>query len=324
MGSVLARVVLGVGVAVAMLVLSGAGVGHAQSGPGASAPASAGSRATARKLVEEGIAAQGAKDYNRAVALYLKAFSLDPHPLLLFNVGQAHRLAGCPERAVPFYERYLTLEPGGKQAAAAQAALADIRTAAKPDKPHCSKAPTADEATGAVPAASSPGRLKLRSVPEGAVVMLDGVKIGVTPIERELAAGAHSIVLVDNGMLVGERSVEVRPGAVVEVTIPIERRSAAPPPKRASRLAPALLWAGGGLALAGSGVAFYLGQQGGREHPEDRYIYRGATTTGYVLVGAGAAAIGAGVWFWVRGSRESAPIAAIGPDGSYLGWQGRF
>jgi hypothetical protein len=89
-------------------------------------------------------------------------------------------------------------------------------------------------------------------------------------------------------------------------------------------LAPVLFWTGGGLALAGSGILLYLGQQGGSAHPEDRYIYRGATPTGFVLAGTGAAAIGVGIWWWGRGSRESAPIAAIGHEARYLGWQGRF
>jgi hypothetical protein len=146
----------------------------------------------------------------------------------------------------------------------------------------------------------------------------------VTPLERELAAGSHTIVLVDRGMLVGESKVEVFEGDVLEMTMPVEYPASAAPQRGPSRVPPVLLWAGGGLALAGSGVAFYFGQKGGPEHPEDPYIYRGATTTGYVLAGAGAAAIGVGVWLWVRGSRESAPTASIGPGGAHVGWQGRF
>jgi len=328
MGSLLSRVVLGAGVALAVLLFAGSGVGHAQPGPGDSAPADTSGRAAARKLVNEGIAAQEAKDYDRAIALYMKAFSLEPHPLLLFNVGQAHRLAGCPGRAVPFYERYLKLDPDGKESAAARAALAEIKRAARPDGPDCAKDPGADELTEGAPVetapAPEPGRLKLRSTPEGVGVMLDGVKIGVTPIEHELAAGAHTIVLVSRGMLVGERKIEVGAGEVVELTMPVEypdRDARQPGP---SRKAPVLLWVGGGVALAGSGVAFYLGRQGGPDHPEDKYIYTGATPIGYVLAGVGAASIGVGVWWWMRGSRESAPVAAVGSSGGYLGWQGRF
>lgn len=325
MGSFLSRVMLGVGVAMAVLIVAGSGVGNAQPGPGASDPTNAGARAAARKLVDEGIAAQKAKDYDRAIALYMKAFALEPHPLLLFNVAQAHRLAGCPERAVPFYERYLTLDPKGRESAAARAALAEIKRASKPDGAGCAKGPMADELTESVPvnAAPSTGRLKLHSTPDGVSVMLDGVKIGVTPIERELAAGAHNIVLVEGGRLVGERKVEIGAGEVVEVTMPVEQpdRDSRQGP---SRVAPVLLWVGGGLALAGSGIAFYFGQQGGEDHPDDLYVYRGATATGFVLAGVGATAIGVGAWWWMRGSRESAPVAAIGSGGGYLGWQGRF
>lgn len=255
MGSFSSRVVLEIGVAMALLLLSSPRIGVAQPEAGSSAPDNASTRAAARKLVDEGIAAQNAGDYDRAVALYLRAFSLDPHPLLLFNVGQAHRLAGCPRRAVPFYERYLTLEPTGAQAGPARAALAEIEQASGPDGAECAKAPA--------------------------------------DIEPPAAALA---------------TAEDRP----------------PLTARPSRVVPVLLWAGGGLALAGSGVAFYLGEQGGPDHPEDPYVYRGATPAGFVLASLGAASIGAGIWWWMRGSRESAPVAALGPGGGYLGWQGRF
>jgi hypothetical protein len=317
-----ARKLLSVGVVMLVLVLRGSGIGNAQPRPDTSAPANAETRAAAKKLVQEGISAQDAKDYRRAIALYLKAFSLDPHPLLLFNLGQAHRLAGCPGRAAPFYERYLALEPNGPQSAVARTHLSEIRRASTPDGADCAKAAAAEGLAEALPGAGGPpARLKLHSAPEGVTVMLDGVKIGTTPLERELAAGAHTIVLVDDGMLVGERKVELAAGEAVEVTMTVEspdRRSGA---KHPNRIAPVLLWVAGGGALIGSGIAFYLGQKGG---PDDKYVYPGMTAAGFALAGAGAAAIGLGIGLWVRGSRESSPVAAIRPDGGYLGWQGRF
>jgi hypothetical protein len=322
--------VLGVGVTLVVLIFPGPGIGYTQPASGSSTRPEASTRAVAKKLVQDGIAAQDAKDYSRAIALYLKAFSLDPHPLLLFNVAQAHRLAGCPQRAVPFYERYLALEPKGTQSAAARAALDEIRRASQSDGAACAKVSAADEPAGGTQSATATatGQLKLRSAPDGVMVMLDGVKIGVTPIERELAAGTHTIVLVDGGMLVGERKVEIDADKVVELTIPVEyQRDDArnrPPPSGPSRVLPVALFAGGGLALAVSGYMFYLGGQGGKAHPEDPFEYPYATGTGVALVGIGAAAIGVGAWLWVRGSRESVPIAAVGSGGVYFGWQGRF
>ena len=147
------------------------------------------------------------------------------------------------------------------------------------------------------------GRLKLDSTPSGMIVMLDGQKIGVTPIDRDIAVGEHAIVLVDGGTQVGERQVKILSGATVEVTVPVVYPPTNPkyrPPPDPSRVPPVLCWVGGGLLLGGSGVMFYLGQQGGPDHPDDKYRYRGATPTGVGLAAAGAAAIGVGIWLWVH------------------------
>jgi len=122
MRSPLARVLLGA-VVVVVLTLHAPAIINAQPTAGASA-ASDVDRRTAKKLVDQGIKAQLAKDYDRAIEFYEKAFALVPHPILLFDIGQAHRLAGRLEQAVPFYERYLALDPGGPESAAAHTFLA--------------------------------------------------------------------------------------------------------------------------------------------------------------------------------------------------------
>jgi tetratricopeptide (TPR) repeat protein len=133
MTTLLARVALGAGVAAALTFL-GPAIAEAQPGPGTPPPTAAQMDA-ARKLVNDGIAAQNAKDYDKAIELYKKAYAIVPHPILMFNIGQAHRLAGRHDQAVPFYERYLALEPGGAEAPAARAALAEIKAAPKPAEP---------------------------------------------------------------------------------------------------------------------------------------------------------------------------------------------
>jgi Tetratricopeptide repeat len=124
MASLLSRVVLGAGVAAATMVCDPAGA-LAQPDPTAPVP-SAADKATAKKLVDEGIAAQDAKEYDKAIELYRQAYGIVPHPILLFNIGQCYRLAGRPENAKTFYERYLERDPNGSQVAAANAALAAI------------------------------------------------------------------------------------------------------------------------------------------------------------------------------------------------------
>ncbi|HWO24111.1 MAG TPA: tetratricopeptide repeat protein [Kofleriaceae bacterium] len=95
--------------------------------PSSQAPVSTDTdRRAARKLVDEGIAAQSASHYDKAIELYQKAFALVPHPILLFNIAQAYRLASRSDQAMPFYERYLTLEPNGAQSTAARTILAGL------------------------------------------------------------------------------------------------------------------------------------------------------------------------------------------------------
>jgi hypothetical protein len=123
MGSLLSRLVLGAGVAAALIASAPESAG-AQPAPKA-APSAADKQAAA-KLVDAGIAAQDAKDYDKAIELYKRAYALVPHPTLMFNIGQAHRLAGRPAQAATFYKRYLELDPKGGESAAAHAALAAI------------------------------------------------------------------------------------------------------------------------------------------------------------------------------------------------------
>jgi len=98
-------------------------VAHAQPKPAPVDPAKA---KTAKQYVDAGLAAQNTKDYDTAISLYQKAYDLVPHPVLLFNIGQAHRLAGHDPEAKSFYERYLQADPTGPQASIAKDFIREI------------------------------------------------------------------------------------------------------------------------------------------------------------------------------------------------------
>jgi hypothetical protein len=129
MSSLLSRVMLSTGTAAAVMLGSVAAAG-AQPPEKQPEPSLAQKRAAAKKFVAAAIAAQETQDFDTAITLYQKAFLLVPHPILMFNVGQAHRLAGRPELAARFYSRYLELEPDGTESATARAHLASIKAAA--------------------------------------------------------------------------------------------------------------------------------------------------------------------------------------------------
>ncbi|HLL23266.1 MAG TPA: hypothetical protein VK427_14110 [Kofleriaceae bacterium] len=111
----------------------------------------------AKEYVDAGLAAQKAKDFDTAINLYAKAHDLIPHPVLLFNIAQAHRLAGREAQALSFYERYVAAEPRGTHASLARTMMADIKTKllaeqAREDARLAEAARTADEARTAAAA----------------------------------------------------------------------------------------------------------------------------------------------------------------------------
>lgn len=129
MGSTLSRVVLGAVIAAAAMIGRPASVLAQPAPAGAPAPVDPQTRATAKKLAEDAQVEVDAKNYDKAIELYQKAYDLTGHPLMLFNMAQAHRLAGRLDKAAELYDRYLKRDPSGTEAPAASAALADLKAA---------------------------------------------------------------------------------------------------------------------------------------------------------------------------------------------------
>lgn len=103
-------------------------------------------RDAARQYVEDGLAAQKRGDYDTAITLYTKAYETIPHPVLLFDIAQAHRLAGHIKQADAFYNRFLATNPTGPEAQIARDLLAEMnaRHAQPPpaEQPHSPDPPS--------------------------------------------------------------------------------------------------------------------------------------------------------------------------------------
>lgn len=86
--------------------------------------------AKAKQLYEDGLKHYNLAEYDAAIAAWKEAYRLSKRPLLLFNIGQAYRLAGdCPQ-AVAFYDSYKREEPHPKPEL--PAAIADCANRPKP------------------------------------------------------------------------------------------------------------------------------------------------------------------------------------------------
>ncbi len=80
----------------------------------------------AKAYVDAGLAAQNGNDYDTAIVFYSKAYDLVPHPVLLFNIAQAHRLAGRMDQAINAYQRFLATHPQGAEAQIARDLLDEL------------------------------------------------------------------------------------------------------------------------------------------------------------------------------------------------------
>jgi tetratricopeptide (TPR) repeat protein len=90
------------------------------------APAAGQPAGDARRHYEAGEAAYVAGRYDEAVAELTRAYELSKAPEMLFNIAQAHRLAGRCRQAVVAYETYVQRAPGGKRVGDARTFLAEL------------------------------------------------------------------------------------------------------------------------------------------------------------------------------------------------------
>ncbi len=87
-----------------------------------------------KKLFEDGMVQYDLRRFDAAISLFEKAFETRPDPVFLYNIAQAHRMAGRPADAAAFYRNYLRKAPEAPNAADVKGWIAtlDKEAAGKP------------------------------------------------------------------------------------------------------------------------------------------------------------------------------------------------
>jgi tetratricopeptide (TPR) repeat protein len=151
---------------------------------GAAAPAHADAKADkqlAKQYVDAGLAAQDTGNYDTAITLYQKAYDLVPHPVLIFNIAQATRLAGHLADALALYEKYLAQDPHGAKADVARDFIDDLKAKLAAEREHAAAAAPVAAPPPPVdaPPADAPGRtLRLTGLTVGAAGII-GAGLGL-------------------------------------------------------------------------------------------------------------------------------------------------
>ena len=299
--------------------------------PGA-ARADEDAKGRAGRLVEEGIAAYQAGDPRGALSRFREAYDLYPSPKIHLNLALALEQVGREFEAAEHYDRFLTEtaseEVSRDKRAAALAALRRL-------EPRVARLRLAFD--GAAPASLvvngearpiRPGR-PVHVAP--GMVSLEARAEGYQPAawRGELIAGEERVVRLVFSPSPAATPPPARDAARIEVARP------APAPPRRRRV---WTWvaAGAAAALAAGGTVMWLrtgdAYESYQDAPDDETWQRRRevvesrqTWTRALYVGAGAAAVAAGVLFVVEGApREPGVALAPRPGGGILAIDGRF
>src|SRR5688572_8873646 len=79
-----------------------------------------------KAMFERATADYKAGNYAEAAAVYEEIYRITNNPVLLYNVGQAHRQAGNLEPALAAYRGYLEKSPDAKNAEAVNKRIAEL------------------------------------------------------------------------------------------------------------------------------------------------------------------------------------------------------
>ena len=94
----------------------------------------AATRKQAREHYQKGTTAYDLGHYDAAISEYEAAYALFNEPTILYDLGQAHRLARHPDQAIHFYKMYLSKVPDAPNRAEVEAKLAALNTAVEQER----------------------------------------------------------------------------------------------------------------------------------------------------------------------------------------------
>ena len=308
----------------------------ARADAGTTAGSDAGADATrrARALFDAGARAYQAGAFRTAIQAFEEAYKVEARPNILFSIAQAHRRqyvldkrAGHVAVALKYYRQYLAEVAQGGRRADTVAALGELEPLAARLQQEGQLQPLG-EADGAT-------RLVVSSPSEGATVALDGeAKPRTAPLIAEVTPGKHTARIEAPGFAGESREIDVARGAVTALDIPLHelpgrlaigglRGAEVTIDNRSVGTIPST----GPVEVTPGHHSLRVTRGGHEELTREIDIGRGGTETfdarlpltkqrkvSYGLIGAGAAATGAGVVFGILTLGQQAVATGIKSD----------
>ena len=272
-------------------------------------------RDAAKEKFRQGSELYEAGQYGRAVQAFMQADRLAPSAALSFNIARAYERLDDTSGTLRWYRDYLRRSPNAKNAPEVRERVASL---------------------SAKLAQSGMQQLTVLSMPVGAVVVIDGRAVGVTPFTGDLSLGKHRVLLDLPGYRNASHEILLDPKAPRDLNANLDQEpersagaAAGPgnmltdmPGARRFGIAPWVI-AGSGIASLGGALGFELARRShedGAQNAPDQPTFKAKIdamerdkTTARVLAGVGGALLVTGsVMLLVNDRQPSSPRVGLG------------
>jgi tetratricopeptide (TPR) repeat protein len=201
------------------------------------------------------------KEYDLAITEFKRAYELSKLPLILFNIAQAYRLKGDVRQALAYYEDYLRLDPAAPSRGQVEKRIEELERAIAEEDQKNQPPPPPITTTPPVVTPPSPPVEPPPLVEEEVVSPGRGLRIaGIATAGAGVALATTSVLFAlkargyyDEVSQLSDDGGQWSPAQAEKLD-------------RADRhkLTATLLGIGGGAAVIGGGVLYYLGWRAGR------------------------------------------------------------
>lgn len=146
--------------------------------------------------------------YEKAIEEFEEAYRLDPRPLLLYNIAQAHEKMGHLVKAVDHLKRYLEADPDTDERTTLLNKVANLE------------------------ARIAKTGIKVTSNEAEAIIYVDGKEVGTTPVAGviPLEVGAHKVQVSKKGFEDFKMNLAVSSGQTTPVEVTLEPGASGPAP----------------------------------------------------------------------------------------------
>ncbi|HVV88252.1 MAG TPA: PEGA domain-containing protein [Kofleriaceae bacterium] len=180
-------------------------------------------------------------------------------------------------------------------------------------------------------AGSGTGRLAIVTRPAGATILVDGEKVGTSPLTRGLREGPHTITVELTGHETVTRKVEIKNDAESPLDVQLSPIGGGGGGGGGGHgLAYAALGVGGAAVIGGAALILLdprceKGSDASACAP-DKQTYTSTQVPGIITAGVGVAVVAGGVYLLTRGGKHhrATPVAAATATGAYVGLAGAF